>query len=101
MTQGEHVGAPRERGEGADDSIHLDLGAPLDPELRRRFDFVLNHTTLEHIYRVDVAIENLFAISRSELVLVVPFMQVEHWENPYYGDYWRIGAHSTAPSTAG
>lgn len=80
------------RGEGAD-SIHLDLTAPLDPSLRGRFDMVFNHTTLEHVPALETAIDNLFELSRSELLLVVPFMQVEHWERPAYGDLWRIGAH--------
>jgi hypothetical protein len=81
------------RGEGAADSILLDLAEPLDPSLRGRFDLVFNHTTLEHVYALDTAIANLCALSRSDLLLVVPFMQVEHWERPSYGDFWRIGAH--------
>ena len=82
-----------QRGEGAEGEIHLDLSQPLAPELRGAFDFVFNHTTLEHVQQVDVALENLFSLTRSELLVVVPFMQVEHWECPSYGDYWRVTAH--------
>jgi hypothetical protein len=81
------------RGEGAQDDLHLDLTKPLDEHLRGAFDLVFNHTTLEHVQDVDVALENLFAMTRSEILLVVPFMQVEHWESPSFGDYRRFTEH--------
>jgi hypothetical protein len=81
------------RGEGGDDDVHLDLAGPLEEHLEGAFDLVFNHTTLEHIHDVRAAIDNLFAMSRSELLLVVPFMQVEHWESPSFGDYWRFTEH--------
>jgi hypothetical protein len=88
-----------ERGEGSGDDLHLDLTQPLDPELRGAFDFVLNHTTLEHVHAIGPAIDNLFALTRSEVLVVVPFMQVEHWESPSFGDHWRMTAHGLTQAT--
>ena len=82
-----------QRGEGDVDDVHLDLSEPLPEELEQGFDLVFNHTTLEHVHAVDRAIDNLFAMTRSELLVVVPFMQVEHWESPSFGDYWRFTSH--------
>ncbi len=83
-----------QRGEGGEADLHLDLTRPLPSELERAFDLVFNHTTLEHIPAVHVALDNLFAMTRSDLLLVVPFMQVEHWECPSFGDYWRLTEHA-------
>jgi len=85
-----------QRGEGGDGDLHLDLSRPLPAELERAVDLVFNHTTLEHVPAVDVAIDNLFAMARSEVLVVVPFMQVEHWESPSFGDYWRLTEHGLA-----
>jgi hypothetical protein len=82
-----------QRGEGGEDDVHLDLSQPLPGHLEGAFDLVFNHTTLEHIPAVQVALDNLFAMTRSDLLLVVPFMQVEHWECPSFGDYWRLTQH--------
>jgi hypothetical protein len=82
-----------QRGEGGDDDVHLDLSGPLPPHLEQAFDLVFNHTTLEHVAAVDVALDNLFRMARGEVLVVVPFMQVEHWECPSFGDYWRLTEH--------
>ena len=79
---------------GAD--VPLDLTVPVDPLRRGAFDFVLNHTTLEHVHAVDVALDNLFAMTRRDLCLVVPFMQVEHWDSPSFADHWRFTAFGLA-----
>ena len=50
-------------------------------------DVVFNHTTLEHVYEVQVAFRNLCALSRDVVILVVPFLQPYHGT---YGDYWRF-----------
>lgn len=87
------------RGEGID-NLHLDLSAPIEDDLRQAFDLVFNHTTLEHVFDVQIALDNLFDMSRDEVLLVVPFMQVEHWEAPAYGDYWRLSEHALRQSCA-
>lgn len=88
------------RGEVNHEDMQLDLAAPLSLEQRGAYDFVLNHTTIEHVYPIETAIANLFALSRSEVLIVVPFMQIEHWESPSYGDYWRVGAHALAAAAS-
>lgn len=73
--------------QGVPGEIFLDLTAPLDPGLLKRFDVVFNHTTLEHVYEVQTAFRNLCALSRDVVILVVPFLQPYHGT---YGDYWRF-----------
>lgn len=73
--------------QGKENEIFLDLEAKLNDELRERYDVVFNHTTLEHIYKIHQAFENLCAISKDIVVLVLPFMQQYHSD---YGDYWRL-----------
>ena len=73
--------------QGYDDEIFLDLTAPLDPALEQKFDVVFNHTTLEHVYKVHNAWENLCKLSSDTVIVVVPFLQQMHAE---YGDFWRF-----------
>ena len=78
------------RGGVRSDDIHLDLTEPVPEEYRQKFDVVFNYTTLEHIYDTRTALNNLCALSRDIVVLTVPFMQVGHWEESSYEDYWRF-----------
>lgn len=71
------------------DFTPLDLTQPLPPNLKRRFDVVFNHTTLEHVFEVQTAFSNLCEMSRRFVIVVVPFAQEVH-ETKSYGDYWRI-----------
>lgn len=73
--------------QGMADEIFLDLSQPLPDALLGRFDVVLSHTTLEHIYEVHQAFSNLCAMSRDAVVVVLPFVQEQHGE---YGDFWRF-----------
>jgi hypothetical protein len=73
--------------QGYPNEIFLDLTEKLAPEHERSFDVVFNHTTLEHIFEVQTAFENLCRISRDIVILVVPFLQPMHSS---YGDYWRF-----------
>lgn len=73
--------------QGAPNEIFLDLEADLPNNLERRFDVAFNHTTLEHIYDFRKAVQNICAMSREAVILVVPFMQEHHSD---YGDYWRF-----------
>jgi hypothetical protein len=75
--------------QGNPGEISLDLTAELAEELKRAFDVVFNHTTLEHIFEVRKAFSNLCAMSRDTVIVVVPFSQIQH-ESESYGDYWRF-----------
>jgi hypothetical protein len=83
-------GPGRFRGfQGRDNELLLDLSKPIGTELSGRFDVVLNHTTLEHIFEVETAFANLCKLSKDTVIVVVPFAQVQH-ENSGYEDYWRF-----------
>lgn len=69
--------------------FEIDLEKPLDESLLERFDVVLNHTTLEHIFDVTTAFRNLCRLSRDVVIVVVPFAQALHFTTSY-GDYWRL-----------
>lgn len=77
------------RGIGSGDDIRLDLEADLPEELRRKFNVVFNHTTLEHIFNVNKAVENLCEMAEDILILVVPFLQEVHITESF-GDFWRF-----------
>lgn len=67
----------------------IDLISKLSDDLLERFDVVFNHTTLEHIFDVNIAFRNLCLLSKDVVILVVPFSQKLHYEQSY-GDYWRF-----------
>jgi hypothetical protein len=67
--------------------IYLDLEKDLPDELKENFDVVFNHTTLEHVFDVFKAFENLCLMSKDVVIVVVPFAQEQHGS---YGDYWRF-----------
>lgn len=68
--------------------LQLDLTLPLAPALIQKFDVVFNHTTLEHIFEIEIAFANLCAMSRDAVILVVPVLQQVHISRSF-GDYWR------------
>lgn len=74
----------------ADSDFAIDLTQPLPQELRRRFDVVYNHTTLEHIFDVEAAFGNLCEMTKDVVIVVVPFAQEVHYQKGSYGDYWRF-----------
>ncbi|MBI3685620.1 hypothetical protein HY250_04405 [Candidatus Azambacteria bacterium] len=69
--------------------IELDLEKPLPDALKKKFDAVFNHTTLEHVFDVQTAFKNICELSRDAVIIVVPVIQQIHIA-PSYGDYWRI-----------
>jgi hypothetical protein len=71
-------------------SIPLDLTAPVPPDLRERFDVVLSHTTLEHVFDVQTAAGTLAALTRDVLIVVVPLKQPVHGLDEGEGDFWRF-----------
>jgi hypothetical protein len=78
---------------GTDDAadvtdFRLDLTGELPAELVGRFDVVLSHTVLEHVFRADLAFANLCRMARDAVIVVVPFAQEVHYTDSY-GDYWR------------
>lgn len=75
------------RGDEAATDHYIDLAEPLPEELRGRFDCVFNHTTLEHVFEFAQAFENVCALSRDAVLLIVPFLQ--HLHGPEDGDFWR------------
>jgi hypothetical protein len=75
--------------QGLQEEVLLDLTAELPEELEGAFDLVFNHTTLEHIYEVEKAFDNLCKMTSDALVVIVPFAQVQH-ESDSWKDYWRF-----------
>ena len=75
--------------QGKENEYILDLTKELPEDLIKRFDVVFNHTTLEHIFDVKKAFENLCSLSRDVVMIVVPFSQVQH-ETSSFKDYWRF-----------
>jgi hypothetical protein len=75
--------------------IEIDLSKPLDPALHKKFDIVFNHTTLEHIFELDIAFKNLCDLSKDVVILVVPLLQQIHF-NKGYGDYNRLTSMGVA-----
>lgn len=75
--------------QGLRGEIELDLEDDLPEELKRAYDVVFNHTTLEHVLDIRKAFTNLCQISNDLVILVVPFCQVQH-ETPGYQDFWRF-----------
>lgn len=73
--------------QGYANELYLDLEKPLPRKLNRKFNVVFNHTTLEHIYKVQIAFKNLCKMSNDVVILVIPFLQQMHAD---YGDYWRF-----------
>ena len=67
----------------------LDLTGEVPEELKRRFDVVFNHTTLEHIFDVRKAFAALCELSKDVVIVVVPFAQTQH-ESVDWKDYWRF-----------
>jgi len=78
--------------QGYEGEIFLDLEADLPAELAGAFDVVFNHTTLEHIYQMRKAFENLCRLSGDVVIIVLPFVQQYHSD---YGDYWRFSPLAT------
>jgi hypothetical protein len=75
--------------QGAPGEMLIDLNTPLLPEMHGKFDTVLCHTVLEHVFDVWTAFSNLSLLTRDLLIVVVPFCQIQH-ELASFGDYWRF-----------
>lgn len=69
--------------------ISLNLEEPLPKKLYKKFDVVLSHTNLEHIFDVFRAFGNHCQMSRDVVIVVVPFIQQQH-ETVEFKDYWRF-----------
>ncbi len=75
--------------QGSKAEINIDLTASLPDDLVNKFDVVFNHTTLEHILDVNLALKNLCLLSKDIVIVVVPVAQEQH-ESESWGDYWRF-----------
>lgn len=76
--------------DGMQDSVFLDLEAELPETFDQCCDLAWTHTVLEHLQDVETAFINLGKLSRDLLLVVVPWMQDEHYSPGLYGDYWRF-----------
>lgn len=72
--------------------IELDLDRPIKGqiELDMKFDVVMTHTVLEHVYNFQTAIENLCLLSNDIVITIIPFIQSFHHQEEVYSDYWRF-----------
>ncbi|HEU4916032.1 MAG TPA: hypothetical protein VFV13_05660 [Acidimicrobiia bacterium] len=70
--------------------VAIDLEEQLPSELVGKYDVVFNHTTLEHVFDFRGAFARLCELSKDVVIVVVPFAQVEHWEQGSFLDYWRV-----------
>ncbi|HPR53696.1 MAG TPA: hypothetical protein PLV84_01060 [Deltaproteobacteria bacterium] len=75
--------------QGLPNEYYLDLMEDVPDELKRKFDVVFNHTTLEHIFEVQKAISTICELTRDIVIVIVPFAQVQH-ESESWQDYWRF-----------
>lgn len=78
--------------QGNKNEFYLNLEQELDSRLIDKYDVVLNHTTLEHIYDFQTAFKNLALMSKDLLIIVVPFSQINHGNK--IPDYWRFTPQS-------
>jgi hypothetical protein len=80
----------READDGAANSVFLDLSKTAPAELHEKFDVAFCHTIMEHIFDTSIAVSNIVGLTRDIIILIVPFMQDEHYARELYGDYWRF-----------
>ena len=71
------------------DQYLIDLEDDLDNKLINKFEVVLNHTTLEHIFNINKAFQNLCKLSNDTVIIILPFMQEQHTTSDFK-DYWRL-----------
>lgn len=68
--------------------IHLDLEARLPRQYKAKFDTVLSHTNLEHVFDIFTAFKNHCLLTKDIVIVIVPFIQQQH-ETDEFKDYWR------------
>ena len=76
--------------DGMEDSIFLDLEKDLPDSLHGVCDLAWTHTVLEHVADVEASFVNLGKLTRDVLLIIVPWIQDEHYSPGLYGDYWRF-----------
>ena len=76
--------------DGAEGSVFLDLESPLPESMRGVCDLAWTHTVLEHVGNVEMAFRNLGDLTRDAVMVVVPWIQDEHYTAELYGDFWRF-----------
>lgn len=81
------------RGWSHEQDLEIDLEAPLPETMHGRFDVAFNHTTLEHVFDLFTAFDNLCLLSSDIVIVVVPFVQDVHVTDDFL-DYWRFTDHA-------
>lgn len=76
--------------DGMKDSLFLDLEQALPADMASCCDLAWTHTVLEHVADVETSVKNLGGLTRDAVLVVVPWMQDEHYSPSLYGDYWRF-----------
>ena len=76
--------------DGAAGAVFLDLQSPLPEALHDSCEVAFSHTVLEHIGNVELAMRNIGAMTTDAALIVVPWMQDEHYRPGIFGDYWRF-----------
>src|SRR5690606_9423308 len=75
--------------QGRPNEYLVDLSDILPKELENRFDVVINHTVLEHVFDIRLAFRNLCLMSKDIVIVVAPLAQVQH-DSKGYQDFWRF-----------
>lgn len=73
-----------------EDSLDIDLNAPLSERHFQAYDCVFTHTVFEHVFNIFQAAKNICDMSRDSIIFIVPFVQSVHYEEGGYSDYWRM-----------
>ena len=79
---------------GQENDLHkneylIDLEKNLDKKFIGKFEVVFNHTTLEHVFDIFKAFQNLCSLSNDTVIVILPFLQEQHTSSDF-GDYWRV-----------
>lgn len=75
---------------GSGDSLKIDLEKPIPSSLLNSYELVFNHTTLEHVWDVRMAMDNLVKLSSRYIYIIVPFKQKLHFYDEGFKDYHRL-----------
>jgi hypothetical protein len=69
----------------------IDLERETIPDdVHRKFNVVLSHTVLEHVFDVFTAFRNICKMSKDVVIIIVPFTQQVHYLEDGYKDFWRF-----------
>lgn len=78
------------KGLSSPNDIELDISGYLPSELIEHYDFVFNHTVLEHVENPVFAFQQISKLTSDLLLTVVPWKQELHFIPNSFGDYYRF-----------